>query len=151
MNESALLAVGKPDGSLPAASEEVATLTGIFPKAQVFMGDEATVERVARPGAAAPFVHFATHGVINSRDPKESYLLLAGQPGRLTVRDLVEDTYKLSFAGTRLVTLSACETNLGGWDPSAVYGSLSRAFSKAGARPSSPRSGASATTRRATR
>jgi CHAT domain-containing protein len=31
------------------------------------------------------------------------------------------------------VTLSACETNLGGFDPSAVYSSLSRAFAKAGA------------------
>lgn len=133
-SRSGMLAIGNPDGSLPGASEEVATLSGIFPKAQIFTGDDATMEQVARPGAAgAPFVHFATHGVINSRDPKESYLLLAGRPGRLTVRDLVEDTYKLSFAGTRLVTLSACETNLGGWDPSAVYGSLSRAFSKAGA------------------
>ena len=35
--------------------------------------------------------------------------------------------------GTRIVTLSACETNIGGFDPSAVYSSLSRAFTKAGA------------------
>ena len=45
----------------------------------------------------------------------------------------MEDNYKLSFIGTRLVTLSACETNIGGFDPSAVYSSLSRAFAKAGA------------------
>ena len=80
-----------------------------------------------------PYVHFATHGMINSRDPKESYLLLAGAPGRLSVRDLVENTFKLSFDGTRLVTLSACNTNIGGFDPGAAYGSLSRAFSNAGA------------------
>ncbi|MBA2503641.1 MAG: CHAT domain-containing protein [Pyrinomonadaceae bacterium] len=60
-------------------------------------------------------------------------MLLAGKPDRLTVRDLVEDAYRLSFAGTRLVTLSACETNIGGFDSSVVYSSLSRAFSKAGA------------------
>jgi len=59
--------------------------------------------------------------------------VLAGDPGRLSVKDIVEDNYKLSFSGTRLVTLSACDTNIGGYDPSAVYSSLSRAFTKAGA------------------
>jgi CHAT domain-containing protein len=62
-------------------------------------------------------------------------LLLAGDPA-LSVKDLVEDSYKLSFEGTRLVTLSACETNLGGFDPSAVYSSLSRAFAKRARPPS---------------
>ena len=109
-------------------------MKALFTNARVFTGPEATVQQFERPASAGvPYVHFATHGVINSRDPKESFLLLAGAPGRLSVRDLVEDTYKLSFTGTRLVTLSACNTNVGGWDPSATYNSLSRAFSKAGA------------------
>jgi CHAT domain-containing protein len=88
---------------------------------------------VAQATGSTTYVHFATHGIINSMDPKESYLLLAGEPGRLSVKDIVEDNFKLSFNGTRLVTLSACETNIGGFDPSAVYSSLSRAFTKAGA------------------
>lgn len=132
--DAALLALGNPDGSLPGASQEVAAISHIFNGAQVFTGKQATVERVEDEAhARVPFIHFATHGVINSRDPKESYLLLAGDPGRLSVRDLVENTYKLSLDGTRLVTLSACNTNIGGLDPGAAYGSLSRAFSKAGA------------------
>lgn len=133
-NRVGLLALGNPDGSLPAASDEVAALSRIFTKANVYTGKDATVARVAQPAASrTPFLHFATHGVIDSRDPKETYLLLAGTPNRLSIKDIVEDRYKLSLDGTRLVTLSACQTNIGGYDPSAVYSSLSRAFSKAGA------------------
>jgi len=128
-----LLALGNPDGSLPAASDEVSTLGKMFVHANVVTGKDATVAMVAQSTAGTAYVHFATHGFINSLEPKESYLLLAGDPGRLSVKDIVEDNYKLSFDGTRIVTLSACETNLGGFDPSAVYSSLSRAFAKAGA------------------
>jgi len=128
-----LLAMGNPDGSLPAATEEVSTLGRIFINANIIVGKDATVSRMARSTAGVSYIHFATHGIINSLDPKESYLLLAGEPGRLSVKDIVEDNYKVSFNGTRLVTLSACDTNIGGYDPSAVYSSLSRAFTKAGA------------------
>jgi CHAT domain-containing protein len=128
-----LLALGNPDGSLPAATEEVTDLGRIFVRASIVTGKDATVARVAQTTSGTSYIHFATHGIINSLDPKESYLLLAGDPGRLSVKDIVEDNYKLSFTGTRLVTLSACDTNIGGFDPSAVYSSLSRAFTKAGA------------------
>jgi len=128
-----LLAMGNPDGSLPAATEEVSSLGKIFIHANIITGKDATVLRMTQSTAGISYVHFATHGFINSLEPKESYLLLAGDPGRLSVKDLVEDNYKLSFSGARMVTLSACETNIGGYDPSAVYSSLSRAFTKAGA------------------
>jgi CHAT domain-containing protein len=128
-----LLAFGNPDGSLPAASEEVSTLGHMFINASIVTGKDATVARVAQTLTGTSYIHFATHGIIDSIEPKESYLLLAGDPGRLSVKDIVEDNYKLSFDGTRVVTLSACETNIGGYDPSAVYSSLSRAFTKAGA------------------
>lgn len=128
-----LLAMGNPDGSLPAASDEVSSLGRLFVRANIITGKDATVLRMTQSTAGTSYIHFATHGFINSLEPKESYLLLAGDPGRLSVKDIVEDNYKLSFRGARLVTLSACETNIGGYDPSAVYSSLSRAFSKAGA------------------
>lgn len=132
-SDPTLLALGNPDGSLPAAAAEVSELGRLFIGANVFIGKEATIARVTKTVANTSYLHFATHGFINSLEPKETYLLLAGQPDRLSVKDLVEDNYKLSLAGTHLVTLSACETNIGGYDPSAVYSSLSRAFSKAGA------------------
>jgi len=131
--DQTLLALGNPDGSLPAATTEVQELGKLFTGSNVYTGNEATVARVTTTVANSSYAHFATHGFINSLDPKESYLLLAGHPDRLSVKDLVEDNYKLSLTGTRLVTLSACDTNIGGFDPSAVYSSLSRAFSKAGA------------------
>jgi CHAT domain-containing protein len=132
-SDQTLLALGNPDGSLPAATTEVSELGRLFLGSNIFTGKEATVARVRNTVANVSYLHFATHGFINSLEPKESYLLLAGEPDHLSVKDLVEDTYKLSLGGTRLVTLSACETNIGGFDPSAVYSSLSRAFSKAGA------------------
>jgi CHAT domain-containing protein len=128
-----LFAVGNPDGSLPGAGEEVAAISRIFAEARVFTGRDATVKSVVRSSARAPYVHFATHGMINSVEPKETYLLLAGDPNRLSIKDIVENRYQLSFDGARLVTLSACDTNVGGWDPSATYSSLSRAFFTAGA------------------
>jgi CHAT domain-containing protein len=48
------------------------------------------------------------------------------------VRDILEERFHLDTSTTRLVTLSACESHLGGFDPGAVYSSLSRAFIKAG-------------------
>ena len=133
LQSNTLFAVGNPDGSLPGASEEVAAISRIFATAKVFTGRDATVTSVVRSSARAPYVHFATHGMINSVEPKETYLLLSGEPNRLSIKDLVENRYQLSFDGARLVTLSACDTNVGGWDPSATYSSLSRAFFAAGA------------------
>ena len=133
LQANTLFAVGNPDGSLPGAGEEVAAISRIFATAKVFTGRDATVTSVVRSSARAPYVHFATHGMINSVEPKETYLLLSGEPNRLSIKDLVENRYGLSFDGARLVTLSACDTNVGGWDPSATYSSLSRAFFAAGA------------------
>jgi CHAT domain-containing protein len=129
---SGVLALGNPDGSLDAATEEVDTLRRAFPNTAVYMKDEATLAHFREAVGRARYIHFATHGILEA-DPKESYLLLAGEPNKLSVRALVENTYGLSFAGTEIATLSACTTNLGGFDPGAKYSSLSRAFAKAGA------------------
>jgi CHAT domain-containing protein len=96
------------------------------------MKGEATLAHLKESVGEARYVHFATHGILEP-DPKESHLLLAGNPNSLTVRGIIEDTYGLSFAGISLVTLSACNSNVGGFDPGARYTSLSRAFAKAGA------------------
>jgi CHAT domain-containing protein len=127
-----LVALGDPDGSLPGAAEEARAIAALWPGGLALTGSAASIAalRALPPGAA--YLHLATHGVLEGADPKESYLLLAGQPGRLSVRDLVERRDGLVLAGTRLVTLSACETRLGEGDPSALYGSLSGAFAAAG-------------------
>ena len=90
------------------------------------------MERLRASTSHAAFLHFATHAVINRRDPGQSYLLLTGNPSRLSVQDLLAHRYGLSFKDTHLLTLSACDTNIGGEDSGTAFASLSRAFSRAG-------------------
>lgn len=126
-----LLAMGNPDRTLPAASREVREISRLFAHPEVYLEGRATLSQLARSRRSPTYLHLATHGIFNGLDPKESSLVLAG--GGLRVRDLLEGTVRLPLQGTRLVTLSACQTHLGGNDPGALYGSLSRAFTRVGA------------------
>ncbi len=125
------VALGNPDGTLPAAESEVRELARIFPEAQVFVGKDATGERVlSLDGQALGCLHLATHGVLNASNPLQSYLVVAG--GKLSMADV---------AGLRLdkvaaVTLSACQTALADRDLGVgqdLY-SLSEGFGLAGVR-----------------
>ncbi len=124
-----LLALGNPDGSLPGATQEIERLAAKFPKTRVFMGKEFTQQKV---DGASEVLHLATHGVLNSNDLNESYLLVSGDDGRLTTGEI----YGLSLQGVSLVTLSACETALGQFSPNpgSDVASLAQAFSFAGSR-----------------
>jgi CHAT domain-containing protein len=130
-----LVAFGNPDGSLPGASEEVQALKNIFPASKVFLMGEATSDRLKNVQApACSYLHFATHGMLSSQDPRLSYLTM-GQGSKLFVSDIVG--YRLDGPTTdlNLVTLSACETALGelNQDGSDLRG-LADAFSLAGCR-----------------
>ena len=63
-------------------------------------------------------VHVASHFVIRPGDDSQSYLLMAGKDGtgaghHMTVADFRDDQ-KMSLEGTELLTLSACDTGIGG-------------------------------------
>lgn len=103
----ALAAFGNPDGTLPAAAQEVEELGRIFPGARVFVGNNATKDRLAASLSGAAYLHLATHGQ-PGRDPSTSFLVMAGKT-ELTPRDIFE----LPLEDTQMVTLSACESAIG--------------------------------------
>ena len=101
-----VLAFADPDGSLPGALSEVASLKTQLKDAMIFDGKLATAaslrSKVASPGY--DIVHLATHGRLDAKNPQQSHILFAD-------RDLTYgDIPTLPFKHTKLVVLSACDT-----------------------------------------
>ncbi len=122
--------------ALPHARTEtrqVASLIG--GRADLYLGGEAQKERL-RHAARSPIVHLATHGEANPQNPDRSFLLLAPQAGSGQRFDYLysQEVSTLPLAAADLVTLSACETNLGEFVPGEGLRGLGEAFLSAGAR-----------------
>lgn len=124
-----LLALGNPDGSLPAATVEAEKVAEIFQGSKSYVGSAATRDKLDKLPAGTRLLHLATHGCLDSNNPSQSYLVL-GRQARLSVADI----YAMSLPDLRLVTLSACQTGLGQSEPGSEVASLSDAFEIAGAR-----------------
>lgn len=102
-----LLALGNPDGTLPAADVEVDRLGALFPGALIRHGADASLARLTADGPGRRVVHLATHGVLDSAAPERSYIVLGGGD-RLAYLDIPGLYEPLRDAS--LVVLSACET-----------------------------------------
>lgn len=124
-----VLALGNPDGSLPAAAEEARQIAGLFGN-KAWLGAEARREKLATLPKGVAYLHLATHGTLDARDPSASYLLLAGKPD--VAHLAVPQIYALKLDGVRLVTLSACKTGLGETEPGSELTTLADAFGVAG-------------------
>ena len=130
--QKSLVAFGNPDGSLPGAELEVEDLEQVFPGASVSVRDQATESRLRQESGKAGYLHLATHGNLDSRNPNASYITMARETGgddRLHPAEIFE----LPLEGTRLVTMSACSTALGSNNPGGEVTSLAEAFWVAGA------------------
>jgi CHAT domain-containing protein/Flp pilus assembly protein TadD len=110
-----LTAFGNPDKTLPNAEKEINNLKDIFGNEQYFIQDAATETRARESLVKDRFVHFATHGILDYNDFRNSYLVFAGndqadatQNGKLTIREIKS----LKIEDCELVTLSACETGV---------------------------------------
>ena len=86
-----LSAFGNPDKTLPDSEKEINNLKTMFGNEHYFIQDSATETKARQSLVKDRFVHFATHGILDYNDFRNSYLV---------------------FAGNELVTLSACETGV---------------------------------------
>jgi CHAT domain-containing protein len=114
-----LLALGNPASISPALPESetqaraLSTLYGPA-KTTLLIGAAASEQRVKADAGQYRVLHFATHGVLDDRDPMYSALLLAHTPkqdaedGRLEARELMD-----LHLNADLVVLSACDTARG--------------------------------------
>lgn len=112
--DAQLLVVSNPDGTLPGATAEGKALYRTWGRRRTFVRDGTAAtepELLARLDElqnAPNVLHLATHGILRSDAPRDSYLVLADE-GRLTLREIT----LLPLRQTELVVLSACETAVG--------------------------------------
>ncbi|MCR4402009.1 MAG: CHAT domain-containing tetratricopeptide repeat protein [Firmicutes bacterium] len=101
------LAVGVKDDAAPLAElecERVAELFGTG-NAQLLLGEDATVQSLARNASGFDVVHIAGHAVFDPEDPMRSHIRLAS--GSLSASDIFETRMECA-----LVMLSACQTGV---------------------------------------
>ena len=101
---------GDPDMRLPEGQREAYRVAACFPVAAVYVGEEATEERLSSHGEQARFVLISAHGVFEPNNPMHSYLLLSPteeSDGKLRAYEV----FDLSL-DAKMVVLSACETLL---------------------------------------
>jgi len=118
---------------LPGSEQEVNTISALFPgqsKVATFAdANESLLKSKEIEGYS--YLHFATHGIVDSSDPSQSQIFLnssGAEDGNLFCREI----YNLNI-GADLVVLSACETGLGKFSKGEGVIGLSRALTYAGA------------------
>ncbi len=102
--------------SLPETEKEVQALSRLFPptRRKVLLGSEAREDVFKALTSNAGTIHFATHGVLDNRQPLYSFLLFSRDSndpendGLLEAREIMN--LKLN---ARMAVLSACETARG--------------------------------------
>lgn len=101
-------------GPLPGARKEGQALAQFFARPRLLLGADAKEGTVRKLMGEYAFLHFATHGHLEVRDPLRSGLILAKEAsgsvydGLLTGREIVTLTLAAQMA-----VLSACETGRG--------------------------------------
>ena len=121
---------------LPGSRNEVSAIAQVAGHgSEVLLGEKATESGFkAQPLAQFRMIHLATHAVADEHYPDRSALVLGATPqnsddGLLQVREIMGLRLRAD-----LVTLSACDTNLGTDEREAGVVNLEQAFLIAGAR-----------------
>jgi CHAT domain-containing protein/tetratricopeptide (TPR) repeat protein len=105
---------------LPDAEKQVRELDGLFgrlsppARRKVYVGAEATEERLKAEAGDYSILHLATHGILDDRSPMYSHLALAQTTGSGNEDGLLEawEILKMDLKA-ELAVLSACETARG--------------------------------------
>jgi len=119
---------------LPGTRDEVKSIAGVFGKdARVVLEADAT-EALVKSGSLAsyPYLHFATHGVVDELAPELSRIYLQNTPGE-DGNVFSGEIFNLKL-NANLAVLSACQTGLGKYSRGEGVIGLSRALVYAGAR-----------------
>jgi CHAT domain-containing protein len=115
---------------LPGTEDELKKILPLFPDNISAFGKQCTETFVRKNSGGYNYLHFATHGSYNYKQPLYSFLLFPPtdeDDGRLNVFEVFEMNIN-----AKLVTLSACETGLGNISQGDELTGLSRAFLFAG-------------------
>jgi CHAT domain-containing protein len=115
---------------LPGTEDELKKILPLFSENISTFGIQSTESFAKKNIGNFNFIHFATHGSYNYRQPLYSCLLFPpsdDDDGRLNVYEVFEMNIN-----SKLVTLSACETGLGNINQGDELVGLSRAFLFAG-------------------
>ena len=103
-------------GPLPEAEKEVKTLARLYgpAKSQIFIGADAREGVVKTEASKYEVLHFATHGLLDNRNPLFSYLTLAQSSGDTNEDGLLEAREIINMdLHAKLAVLSACQTARG--------------------------------------
>jgi tetratricopeptide (TPR) repeat protein len=99
------LVMAVPDARAPFIEDEAHFVAAAMGNSQLFVGEEATEERLRAYGPQSRFIHIATHGYFRQDNPMFSSIRLGNS--LLSLFDL----YQLRF-DAELVTLSGCGTGM---------------------------------------
>jgi CHAT domain-containing protein len=121
-----VLVMAVPDEGMPFIQDEVAAVRSLWPNARVFLGAEATFERLDQCARTCRLLHLASHAIFRRDNPMFSALKLGDS--WLSFYDI----FNLRL-NAELVTLSACETGMNEVFPGDELFGLMRGFLYAGA------------------
>jgi CHAT domain-containing protein len=131
-----LLVFGNPDlgnqrYDLPQSEREARRIAAAVPETRLLLRADASRGAFQDLAPRYRFIHFASHGEFDARQPLRSGLLLAApdpEQGRLTAAEIYG-----ARLDAELVTLSGCETGLGAVEGGDDVVGLIRGFMYAGA------------------
>jgi CHAT domain-containing protein len=119
-------------GETPVFGGEIAALTELFPKAQVFRGINTQRTQFIAAVGQADILHIASHYAFNSQRPELSQLALATEGA--SAQQFYAFEAALLNTHAKLTVLSACGTARGEVHPGEGLVNLGRAFLLAGSR-----------------